>query len=74
MEFPLTVVGTLEYQRLVHLIPYLCAMITRMGCKRSLVLEIEVLVSVYLIIIIIIPLSIAINELMGCKTVFNLNL
>jgi len=42
-----------------------------MGCKRSLVLEMEVRVSVYLIIIIIIRLYIAINELMGRKTIFD---
>jgi len=40
-----------------------------MGCKRTLLLEMEV--SVYLIIIIIILLYIAINELMGRKTIFN---
>jgi len=39
-----------------------------MGCKISLVLEMEVRVSVYLIII---RLYIAINELMGRKTIFN---
>jgi len=42
-----------------------------MGCKRSLVLEMEVRVSVYLIIIIIIRPDIAINDLMGRKAIFN---
>jgi len=42
-----------------------------MGCKRSLVLEMEVRVSVYLIIIIIIRPDIAIDELMGRKAIFN---
>jgi len=39
-----------------------------MGCKRSLVLEMEVRVSVYLIIII--RLYVAINELLGRKAIF----
>jgi len=40
------------------------------GCKRSLILEIEVSVSVYLITIrLYIP--VAIKELIGCKTIFN---
>jgi len=43
-----------------------------MGCKRSLVLEMEDRVSVYFIIIIIIRLYTAMNELMGRKTIFNL--
>jgi len=60
-------VDILGYQRLFHLIPCLCGM----GCKRSLVLEMEVRDSVYLIIIIIIRLYIAINELMRRKTIFN---
>jgi len=60
-------VDILGYQRLVHLIPCLCGM----GCKRSLVLEMEVRVSVYLIIIIIIHPDIAIDELMGRKAIFN---
>jgi len=60
-------VDILGYQRFVHLIPCLCGM----GCKRSLVLEMEVRVSVYLIIIIIICPDIAINELMGRKAIFN---
>jgi hypothetical protein len=42
-----------------------------MGCKRSLVLEMEGRVSVYLMIIIIIRPDIAINELMGRKAIFN---
>jgi len=41
------------------------------GCKRSLVLEMEVRVSVYRIIIIIICPDIAIDELMGRKAIFN---
>jgi len=60
-------VDILGYQRLVHLIPCLCGM----GCKRSLVLEMEVRVSVYLIIIIIIRPDIAIDELMGRKAIFS---
>ena len=43
-----------------------------MGCKRTLVIEMEVRVSVYLIITII-CLYIAINKLMGRKPIFNLN-
>jgi len=39
--------------------------------KRSLVLEMEVRVSVYLINIIIIHPDIAIDELMGRKAIFN---
>jgi len=42
-----------------------------MGCKRSLVLEMEVRVSAYLIIIIIIRPDIAIDKLMGRKAIFN---
>jgi len=42
-----------------------------MGCKRTPVFEMKVRVSVYLIIIIIIRLYIAINDLMGRKTMFN---
>ena len=61
-------VDILGYQKLVHLIPCIYGM----GCKRSLVLKIEVRVSVYLIIII--RRHIAINELMRRKTIFNLNL
>ena len=58
-------VDVLGYQRLVYFMPCLY-----MGCKRSLVLEMEFRVSVYLIIIIIIHLYIAvINELMGRKTI-----
>ena len=49
----------LENQRHIDLISCLCSM----GCKRSLVLEVEERVSVYLINIIIIRLCIAINEL-----------
>jgi len=60
-------VNILGYQRLVHLIPFLYGM----GCKRFLVLEMEVRVSVYLIIIIITRLDIAIDELMGRKAIFN---
>ena len=52
-------VDILGNQRPVHLIPFLCGL----GCKRTLVLEMEVRVSVCLIIIIIICLYIAINEL-----------
>jgi len=59
-------VGILGYKRLVHLIPCLCGM----GCKRSLVLEMGVRVSVSLIIIIIIRPDIAINELMGRTAIF----
>jgi len=54
-------VDILGYQRLVHLIPFLCGM----GCKRSIVLEMEARVSVYLIIIIIIHPDIAIDEPAG---------
>jgi len=42
--------------------------------KKNLVLELEVRVSAYLILIIIIRPNIAINELMGRKAIFNLNL
>ena len=42
-----------------------------MGCKTSFVLEMELGVSVYLIIIIIIRLYLAINELMDRETIFN---
>jgi len=58
------VMDILGNQRRVHLIPCLCGM----GCKRSLVLEMEVRVSIYLIIT---RLYIAINELMGRKTIFS---
>jgi len=52
-------VDILGNQRPVYLRPCLCCV----GCKRPLVLEMEVRVSVYLIIIVIIHLYIAINEL-----------
>ena len=62
-------VNIVGYQRLVHLIPCLCGM----GCNRSIVLEMEVWVSVYfiIIIIIIIHFCIPINDLMGRKLIFN---
>ena len=60
-------VNILGYQRFLHLISYLCGM----GCKRSLVLEMEVRISVYLIIISIIRFYIAINEWLGRKPIFN---
>jgi len=42
-----------------------------MGSKRTLVLEMEVRVSVYLTVIIIIRLYIATNKLMERKTIFD---
>ena len=52
-------VDILGNQRRVHLTPCLCGM----GCKRTLVLEMENMIYVYLIISIIIRLYIAANEL-----------
>ena len=60
-------VDILGNQSRVRLIPCLCGL----GCKRTHVSEMEVRVSIYLIIIIIIRLHIAINVLMGPKTIFN---
>ena len=54
-------------QRYVHLIPCICGT----GRKSSPILEMKVRVSVYLIIIISNRFYIAINELMGRKTIFN---
>ena len=59
------------YREIKGLIPWLCDT----GCKRALVLEMEVRVSVRLIIIIIIRLYIAINELQwDLKPIQSINL
>jgi len=58
-------VDILGNQRRAHLIPCLCGL----GWKRTPALEMEVRVFVYLIIII--RHYVAINELMGRKTIFN---
>ena len=42
-----------------------------MGCNKTLILEIEIRVSGYLIIVIIIRLYKVINDLMGPKTIVN---
>ena len=60
-------VHILIYQRPIHLIPCLCGV----GCKKSLVLEMEDRVSVCLVIVIIIRLYIAIDELQGMYNQFN---
>ena len=57
-------------QRRAHLIPFLCGV----GCKRTLILEMEERFLSYLIIIIIIRLYIAIHELtMDVNTIESIN-
>ena len=59
------VVDTLENQRRVHLLPCIGGTV----CKRAPVLEMEVRISVNLIVVFIIRLYIALNELMGRKKI-----
>ena len=62
-------VDILEIQKRVHLIPYLQCM----RYKRTLVLEIDGMIFVYLIIIIIIRLNIAINVLQRNVKQYSMN-